>query len=381
MNSNDLLNVGTISFSGTGFLSDSDFAVDGILVRTSESNYTGRTITGTASEVTMVNGDGVSGNPVVSLPSNLDLTSKTTSVATPSQSSHATTKQYVDDLIAGIASRTTVTLASTANVSLTTGLENGDTIDGVVMVTGDTVLLKDQTDTAANGIYDVVASGTATRNSAFDEYDDYPGAFFIVQEGTTNDDTMWICGSNVGGTIDVTALNFVAVFPGSGGTVTSITAGDGLSGGTISTSGTIAVTFATNPGMEISGSALTAKVGSTLSLGASGIDINLTNDNSWTGSQRGTFVVVTDGTIDMAAGNNFKYTPGATDVLDFSNEANGQSGIIHLINTSGNTITLGTEVDADADLATTISEAGTYPLSYYCFDGTNVVVTRGLAVV
>ena len=121
------------------------------------------------------------------------------------------------------------------------------------------------------------------------------------------------------------------------------------------------------------GSGLT-KTGATLSL-------NIGNDQDWTGSQRSPFIVVTDGALDMGGGQNFKYTPGATDVLEFSNEAAGQSGIIHLINTGGETITLGSEVDADADLATTISAAGTYPLSYYCFDGTNVVVTRGLPVV
>ena len=42
-------------------------AANGILVRTSAGNYSARTITGTAGAVVVTNGDGVSGNPTISL--------------------------------------------------------------------------------------------------------------------------------------------------------------------------------------------------------------------------------------------------------------------------------------------------------------------------
>ena len=46
----------------------SSFNTNGIMVQTDTSEFIGRTITGTASQVTVTNGDGVSGNPTISLP-------------------------------------------------------------------------------------------------------------------------------------------------------------------------------------------------------------------------------------------------------------------------------------------------------------------------
>ena len=42
-------------------------------------------------------------------------------------------------------------------------------------------------------------------------------------------------------------------------------------------------------------------------------DAFLANDQSWSGSQRGTPSTVTDGTLDLNTANNFKYTPGGSD--------------------------------------------------------------------
>jgi hypothetical protein len=50
---------------------------NGLLTQTAADTFTGRTITGTANEVTVTNGDGVSGNPAVSLPATIDLGGKT----------------------------------------------------------------------------------------------------------------------------------------------------------------------------------------------------------------------------------------------------------------------------------------------------------------
>jgi len=52
-------------------------AATGILSRTAANTLTPRTITGTANEITSTNGDGVSGNPTLSLPTSLTFTSKT----------------------------------------------------------------------------------------------------------------------------------------------------------------------------------------------------------------------------------------------------------------------------------------------------------------
>lgn len=109
---------------------------------------------------------------------------------------------------AGTSNYTVVRVAATSNVDISTELENGDTLDGVTLATGDLVLLTGQTTPAQNGVYDVAASGAASRNSSFGDYDDLPGVAFSVMEGTAGADQVCVCTSDRGGTIDTTALAF-----------------------------------------------------------------------------------------------------------------------------------------------------------------------------
>lgn len=52
-------------------------STNGIIARTATDTATTRTITGTANEITVANGDGISGNPTVSIPSSVTFTGKT----------------------------------------------------------------------------------------------------------------------------------------------------------------------------------------------------------------------------------------------------------------------------------------------------------------
>ena len=105
--------------------------------------------------------------------------------------------------------------------------------------------------------------------------------------------------------------------------------------------------------------------------------VTLAADQSWSGSQRGTPSTVTDGTLDLDTANNFHYTPGGADTLEFTNEETGQSGFVKVINTSGHVISLGSEVKKGASWD--VSTAGTYLVTYYC-DGTNVYVSASEAL-
>ena len=98
-------------------------------------------------------------------------------------------------------------------------------------------------------------------------------------------------------------------------------------------------------------------------------------DNSWTGSQRATAVTDNDGSYDMDLGQNFITTPSGATTITFTNITDGQSGFIKLINSGGETISLHTNTKGDANIATTVTTAGTYLLSYFS-DGTDVWLTN-----
>ena len=87
-----------------------------------------------------------------------------TGLGSPSSSSDAATKNYVDEAVAGLRTRIIAECATTANVNLTNGLEAGDSIDGVTLVAGDRVLVKDQSTATENGLY-IAVSSTAYKRS------------------------------------------------------------------------------------------------------------------------------------------------------------------------------------------------------------------------
>ena len=143
----------------------------------------------------------------------LDAPTFTTSVTLPGDPAaalQAAPKQYVDSvasaLAANLGKRQRVRAATTANITIATALNNGDALDGVTLAAGDLVLVKNQSSAAENGIY--VVGVTPARATEFDTYDEYPGSLITVQEGSTNADTMWLCTSNVGGTLGSTAIAF-----------------------------------------------------------------------------------------------------------------------------------------------------------------------------
>lgn len=104
----------------------------------------------------------------------------------------------------GFASLQIVRAVATSPITIATALNSGDTIDGVVLSNGDLVLATAQAAPAENGVYTVGVS--PSRPTAYDAYDELPGVYFSVMEGTANADTLWVCTSNKGGTIGVTAL-------------------------------------------------------------------------------------------------------------------------------------------------------------------------------
>jgi hypothetical protein len=145
-----------------------------------------------------------------------------TGLGDPAVSSEAATKNYVDQAVAGLRTRIIAEAATTANINLTTDLENGDTLDGVTLVTGDRVLVKDQTDATENGLYIVVASGAASRDPEHDTIAELSGGMVVVNQGTANDNKIFLCTTDSDATIGISNITYTQVTPANVGTVTSV---------------------------------------------------------------------------------------------------------------------------------------------------------------
>jgi hypothetical protein len=141
--------------------------------------------------------------------------------ADPSVALEAATKQYVDTKANNLSKKfASVRAASTANVTISTALVGGQVLDGVTLVTGDTILVKDQSAPAQNGVYDVAA--TPVRNALFDTWTEIPGSLVSVQEGTANAETTWLSTADNGGTLGTTAITWVATPPLNSATLASV---------------------------------------------------------------------------------------------------------------------------------------------------------------
>lgn len=189
----------------------------------------------------------------------VDVASKRiTNVAEPTQATDAATKNYVDAVKTGLNVKDAVRVATTANLTVTynngtsgvgatltnAGTQAALTIDSVVLVVGDRVLVKDQTTALQNGIYTVTNVGSASTNwvlTRATDFDQSPngeiagGDFTFVQEGTVGADNGYVVTTNGDITVGTTSIDWVQ-FSGAG----SVIAGDGLtkSGNTLDVVGT-----------------------------------------------------------------------------------------------------------------------------------------------
>jgi len=153
-----------------------------------------------------------------------------TNLGAPVNATDAATKSFVESTAQGLDVKDSCVAATTGNITISTALNNGDTLDGVTLSTNDRVLVKDQSTASENGIY-IVGSSPA-RASDLAAGSDAAGMFTFVEQGTVNADNGFVCTSNKGSAVTGTNNLSFAQFSGAG----QITAGDGLdkSGNTLS---------------------------------------------------------------------------------------------------------------------------------------------------
>lgn len=136
---------------------------------------------------------------------------------TPSAATDIANKQYVDYALLGISWKAPAKAATTTNITLS----GPQTIDTVSVVAGDTVLVKNQTNAAENGIY-TVQTGAWTYATGSTTWAQYIGAvIYIVAGGQAT--AAFYTTAQPGGTLGVTAMNWYNLSFSS-----SYTAGTGL---------------------------------------------------------------------------------------------------------------------------------------------------------
>ena len=245
------------------------------------------------------------------------------------------------------------------------------------------------TDTAGTG--DVVGPGSST-NDALARFDTTTGKLLQNSTATLSDAgtltatafagalTGNVTGNvtgNIDGTVgattpstvvatqvDVTAQGDLRLQDTSGGEYVALQA----AGTTTSYTVTLPAAVATVTGQALTST--TAGVASWTTVG----DALLAADQNWSGSQRAPLVTDNDGSFDQDGGNNFFCTPSGNVTLTFTNHTGGQSGYILFDNAGGHTISLHANTKGDANLASTLSTAGTYLVSYLD-NGTNAYLT------
>lgn len=180
----------------------------------SRSNHTGTQLAATISDFdTAVRLSRLDQLAAPSNPVNMG-SQRITAVSDPLSTQDAATMNYVDTKVATIANgmswKSSVRAATTANITLS----GTQTIDGVSVIAGDRVLVKDQTTGSQNGIY-VVAAGAWARSADADSSAEVPAGMVVpITEGTANGDKAFILTTNNPITLNTTALVFSSL-PGS----------------------------------------------------------------------------------------------------------------------------------------------------------------------
>ena len=171
---------------------------------------------------------------------------KITNVATPTVSTDAANKGYVDAAVEGLTWKAAANLFASSNVALTgnTGTLNIDTYGALTSAdSGYRIVLSNQTDDTEDGIYVYNDNGTTytlTRSADANTFAELEGATIYILEGTTKAGTSWtqsnhyltsfagqtwvqLAGPGVftaGDGIDITS-NIISAVAGTGITVTS----------------------------------------------------------------------------------------------------------------------------------------------------------------
>lgn len=196
-----------------------------VLIGTTSSDPTAAAIAGTANQITVTS---ATGSITASIPNAVIFPGTVTLNADPTTSLQAATKQYVDNIAAGLQVQPSCYAGTTANLTATysngvsgvgatltnSGTQVAFSTDGVSPPINSRVLVKNQSSSFQNGIYTLTTVGTGSTNWLLTRATNYnntteitPGDFILLDNGSTLQYTAWIQTATVT-VIGTDAINF-----------------------------------------------------------------------------------------------------------------------------------------------------------------------------
>lgn len=272
-------------------------------------------------------------------------------VHNPELAQDAATKSYVDGIaVSGVTWKNTAVTSSTQDVQTeypglaawppTDGTTTVTDLDGVALLDGQRVLIKDQTNAAQNGIYVVSGSGTWVRSDDMPAGASASGFAVWVDQGSTQADSGWVVTSSAGSDLvgpadgstgDSIVWSQFSSAAGVAGSTGDLQFNSGNNGHAAATSGSLNWDD-TNFALTVSSDA-SAKDALIIGVG----DLSLTE---------GDIFIADNGVVNVGTGNDLTLSHNATNSLITSTTGNL---VIDNTNVTGSTnVVLGTD-DTDTD--------------------------------
>ena len=268
-----------------------------------------------------------------------------TDLADPVNTQDAATKGFVEATSQGLDVKDSVKVATTGNITISTALNSGDTIDGITLADNDRVLVKDQSTASQNGIY--IVSSSPSRSADLATGADAAGMFTFVEQGTVNADNGFVCTSNKGSAVVGTNNLTFAQFSGAG----QVIAGDGLD----KSGNTLSVDLKANGGLVIESTEIAVDLGASSITGTLAVSDGGTGSTSASGARTnlgvaiGSDVQAFDQQLSDIAGltptdSNFIVGNGSNFILESGSTARASLGL-----------TIGTDVEPHSDKLTELA--------------------------